>query len=348
VPNRPLVSILLPAFNAAATLPACLRSIQRQSETRWECVIVDDGSSDTTMECAQSFAHRDERFTVVVTSPQGIVAALNTGLQRCRAAFVARMDADDLMHRERLAVQVEALERCGWAAMGCHVRLFPRAALTDGRIEYERWLNSIDSSRRVSEEAFVECPIAHPALMIRTAVLRRFGYRDQGWPEDYDLVLRLLASGHDLGVAPFRLICWRDTPNRLSRTHPSYALDRFIACKAAFLAAGLLARGGGVCLVGLWGNGQGVAPRAARLRQAACLHRRGPPGAPGQDHSRGAGDRAAGAGRPAPVSRGRLGGGSRRPSANPCHHAGDGFRGDEGLRLRGVIVECIWLQDGWP
>ena len=49
MPNRPLVSILLPAFNAAATLPACLRSIEQQSETRWECVIVDDGSSDATL-----------------------------------------------------------------------------------------------------------------------------------------------------------------------------------------------------------------------------------------------------------------------------------------------------------
>jgi glycosyltransferase involved in cell wall biosynthesis len=243
VPSRPLVSILLPAFNAAATLPACLRSIQRQSETRWECVIVDDGSSDTTLECARSFARRDDRFTVVTTPHRGIVAALNTGLQRCRGAFIARMDADDLIHRERLAVQVEALERSECAAVGCHVRLFPRAGLADGRVEYERWLNSIDSSRRVREEAFVECPIAHPALLIRTEVLAAFGYRDQSWPEDYDLVLRLLASGHDLGVVPRRLICWRDTPNRLSRTHPAYALDRFTACKAAFLAAGLLAGG---------------------------------------------------------------------------------------------------------
>jgi glycosyltransferase involved in cell wall biosynthesis len=269
---QPLVSILLPAFNAAATLPACLRSIQRQSETRWECVIVDDGSCDVTIECARSFARLDERFTVVGTPHRGIVSALNTGLQRCRGAFVARMDADDLMRRERLAVQVEALERCGCAAMGCHVRLFPRAALADGRVEYERWLNSIDSSRRVRAESFVECPIAHPALMIRTAVLRRFGYRDQGWPEDYDLVLRLLASGHDLGVVPRRLICWRDAPNRLSRTHPSYAVERFTACKAAFLAAGLLAAADEYAL---WGYGEtGRALRRALLaygKRPACI-----------------------------------------------------------------------------
>ena len=272
MPNRPLVSVLLPAFNAAGTLPACLRSIERQSETRWECVIVDDGSYDPTLECARSFVRRDQRFTVAVTPHRGIVAALNTGLQRCRGAFVARMDADDLMHRERLAVQVEALERCGCAALGCRVRLFPRAGLADGRVEYERWLNSIDSSRRVREEAFVECPIAHPALMIRTEVLSAFGYRDQSWAEDYDLVLRLLASGHDLGVVPRRLVLWRDTPNRLSRTHPAYALDRFTACKAAFLAAGLLAAADEYIL---WGYGEtGKALRRALLahgKRPACI-----------------------------------------------------------------------------
>jgi glycosyltransferase involved in cell wall biosynthesis len=269
MPNRPLVSILLPAFNAAATLPACLRSIQRQSERRWECVIVDDGSSDATRECGRSLAHLDERFTVVATPHRGLVGALNTGLQHCRGTFVARMDADDLMHRERLTVQVEALARSGCAALGCHVRLFPRAGLADGRVEYERWLNGIDSSQRVREEAFVECPIAHPALMIRTAVLREFGYRDQGWPEDYDLVLRLLASGHDLGVVPRCLICWRDTPNRLSRMHPSYALERFTACKAAFLAAGLLAAADEYVL---WGYGD----TGKALRRALLAHGKRP------------------------------------------------------------------------
>jgi glycosyltransferase involved in cell wall biosynthesis len=267
--DGPLVSILLPAFNAAATLPACLRSIQRQSETRWECVIVDDGSSDATRDWAWSFARLDERVIVVPTAHQGIVGALNTGVQRCRGTFVARMDADDLMHRERLAVQVEALERLGCAALGCHVRLFPRAGLADGRLEYERWLNSIDSSRRVREEALVECPIAHPALIIRTAVLREFGYRDHGWPEDYDLVLRLLASGHDLGVAPRRLICWRDTPTRLSRTHPSYAVERFTACKAAFIAAEFLAAGDEYIL---WGYGE----TGKALRRALLVHGKRP------------------------------------------------------------------------
>ena len=108
--SNPRVSILLPAWNAAQTLPACLRSVQRQSEVRWHCVIVDDGSQDGTLACARDFAARDPRFEIVSMSHRGIVAALNAGLQRCRAPLIARMERRRFDARHRLAAQAE---RCG-------------------------------------------------------------------------------------------------------------------------------------------------------------------------------------------------------------------------------------------
>ena len=267
---EPLLSVLLPAFNAAPTLPSCLRSLQRQTERCWRCVVVDDGSRDDTLRCLREVAARDDRFEVVSGPHRGLVEALNRGLRRCTGRYVARMDADDLMHGERLAAQLRLLEAAPrLAAVGCHVRIFPRADLSDGRRAYERWLNSIDSARRVREEAFVECPIAHPTLMVRRAVLEELGYRDQGWPEDYDLLLRLLAAGHDVGVVPRRLLCWRDSPNRLSRTSPAYALEQFTACRAAFLASGLLAPAETYVL---WGYGE----TGRALRRALLVHGKRP------------------------------------------------------------------------
>ena len=266
----PRVSILLPAFNAADTLPACLRSVQRQTETRWQCVIVDDGSTDATLACARGFADADRRFVVLPAPHRGIVAALNAGLEHCTGEVVARMDADDLMHRHRLALQLHALDAApALAGVGCHVRIFPRQHLPDGRRLYERWLNSLDSARRVREEAYVECPVAHPTLMLRTAVLRAVGYRDCDWPEDYDLLLRLLAAGQEIGVVPRRLVAWRDRPERLSRTCDHYALERFTACKAAFLAATLLAD---VDTYILWGFGD----TARTLHRALLRHGKRP------------------------------------------------------------------------
>jgi glycosyltransferase involved in cell wall biosynthesis len=252
--SRALVSILLPARDAAATLPACLASIQRQRETCFECVLVDDGSRDATRAIAEAVARGDPRFRVVATGAQGLVAALNTGLAACAAPVVARIDADDLMHRDRLALQLAALNaESRLIGVGCHVRIFPRASLQPGLRDYERWLRSIDSADAVRRERFVECPLPHPTWMLRRDAMLSFGYRDCGWPEDYDLLLRLLAGGARIGVVPRRLVAWRDGATRMWRSDPAYTQQRFLACKAQHLADGPLRRSDAYLL---WGHGE--------------------------------------------------------------------------------------------
>jgi glycosyltransferase involved in cell wall biosynthesis len=259
------VSILLPAWNAARTISASLRSISRQTHRDWTCVVVDDGSTDETAAIVTTHARNDGRFTLVQTPHRGLVHALNSGLSRCEGDYVARMDADDVMHRERLAMQVGALaSEATLAAVGSHVRIFPRGRLTPRLLEYESWLNGLRSAQDVVRDAFVECPVAHPSLMMR-GEMARLGYRDHGWPEDYDLILRALCAGHRVGVVPRRLLAWRDRPESLCRTDASYSIERFTACKAHYLAAGYLAR---VDEYVLWGYG--ATGRALRHALAAC------------------------------------------------------------------------------
>src|SRR4029077_17185608 len=95
--SAPRVSVLPPARDAAATLPAALRSLRRQTMADWECVLVDDGSLDGTAALAGVSAAEDSLFAVLATPRAGLVAALSAGLARCRGRYVARMDADDLM-----------------------------------------------------------------------------------------------------------------------------------------------------------------------------------------------------------------------------------------------------------
>jgi hypothetical protein len=89
--------------------------------------------------------------------------------------------------------------------------------------------------------------------MLRRRVLLEFPWRDLGWPEDYDLLLRVLGAGRRLGVVPRRLLGWRDGPTRLWRTHPAYSPERFLACKAHHLARGPLRHGPEYVL---WGFGE--------------------------------------------------------------------------------------------
>ena len=87
----PDVSVLLPVFNAEQTLETCLRSLLRQGMGAWECVLVDDGSSDRSLELARSFAARDPRIRCIESDHRGLVETLNLGLARCRAPLVARI-----------------------------------------------------------------------------------------------------------------------------------------------------------------------------------------------------------------------------------------------------------------
>ncbi|MCL4814529.1 MAG: glycosyltransferase family 2 protein, partial [Vicinamibacteraceae bacterium] len=265
LPTPCQVSVLVPARNAAATLDACLASLARQTLSAWHCVVVDDGSTDETAAVAARWARADARIGLVRQPHRGLVAALNTGLAHGRAPLVARMDADDLMRRDRLERQVAALEaNPAWAAVTSGVRLFPRAQLRPYRREYEAWLNGLTTPDAIRRDAFIECPVAHPALMARREAFEAFSYRDMGWPEDYDLVLRWLAAGLVVGTVPRRLVAWRDSAERLSRTDVRYGLDRFVACKAHFLAEGFLADRDDYVL---WGYG--ATGRAMRRALAA-------------------------------------------------------------------------------
>jgi GT2 family glycosyltransferase len=269
----PAVSVLIPVYNAGATLASTLKSVVRQSEPSWECVIVDDGSTDDTLAVARRFAERDARFRVLGLVHAGIVAALDQGLAACRGELVARLDGDDWMQRRRLEKQRAALKaEPTWAGVGCHVRFFPRRALSGGLRAYERWLASVRSPEDVAREAFIECPLAHPTWLIRRSLFAELGYRDVPWPEDYDWVLRALARGAKLGVVPERLHHWRDGTGRLSRTSPRYSIAAFTECKAEFLTQGFLSRSERYVLWGYGDTGKALAAAlAARGKHPSAI-----------------------------------------------------------------------------
>ncbi len=264
--SEPAVSVLIAARDAAETLPAALRSVQRQRFPDWECVVVDDGSRDATRELAASFAGRDPRFRVLARPAAGVVAARNAGLDLCRGASIALLDADDLMHSRRLERQWAALRADpSLDGVGCQVRYFPRRAVGEGRAAYERWLNAFGGAgvEAVAQARFIEMPIGHPTLLLRAEWLQGHRYRDRGWPEDWDLLLRLLGAGARLAVLPERLHAWRLRPESLSQRSPAYTIEGFLRCRAAFLAEQVLA---GTERYLLWGyGGTGKALRAALL-----------------------------------------------------------------------------------
>jgi GT2 family glycosyltransferase len=108
---KPLVSVVVPAFNAAATLDRTLRSIADQTYSRLEIIIVDDGSSDDTPALARAFCSEDARGKFIRQSNAGVAAARNTGIKAASGDWVAPIDADDLWHPSKIERQVEAATR---------------------------------------------------------------------------------------------------------------------------------------------------------------------------------------------------------------------------------------------
>jgi glycosyltransferase involved in cell wall biosynthesis len=231
----PRVSVLMPVRNEAGRVARALASLRRQTLPDWECVVIDDGSDDDTASVVRASA--DARVRLVEGPPRGIVAALNQGLALCRGSMVARMDADDVAHPRRLERQIALLdERPELGAVGCGVRLFPRRGLRGGMLAYEAWLNGLSSPADIARDMYVECPIAHPSLTVRADVLRSVGgYREQGWAEDYDLILRLHERGVRFAKAAGPLLFWCDRPDRLSRVDPRCSFESLARCKIAAL-----------------------------------------------------------------------------------------------------------------
>ncbi len=240
--------------DGAAHLEEAAASLEAQTDGDFEVLAVDDGSTDATPELLCAWARRDRRVRVIRQEPLGIVAALERARREARGRFLARMDADDVSEPERFALQRALLEETpSLAGCGTWVRYFPRHRLRDGARRYETWLNGAATPAEVAREVFVECPLAHPTFFLRAdAVETVGGYLDPGWPEDYDLVLRLWGAGLGLANVGRVLLHWREGKGRLSRTHRAYAADAFVACKVHHLRGTLLRGGKGVAV---WGAG---------------------------------------------------------------------------------------------
>jgi glycosyltransferase involved in cell wall biosynthesis len=266
VAGTPLVSVLLPVRNGAATLGGALDSLLAQTLADFEVIVVDDGSGDGSDDLAKRYARADPRVRVVRRAPHGLVAALERGRSLARAPLIARMDADDVALPHRLAVQVAALEaEPALAACGGRVELFPRSAVRDGMRRYEAWVNALVTAELAARDVFVECPLPHPTLVARAeAIDGAGGYRDRGWPEDYDLVLRLWARGLAFRNVTEVVLRWQEHPARLSRRSGAYAQGAFVRCKVHHLRETMLrGRDGAV----IWGAGP-VGKAFARELQA--------------------------------------------------------------------------------
>jgi SAM-dependent methyltransferase len=210
----PRVSVIMSTHNDSAYLPLAMESILQQTFTDFECIVVDDGSTDATPGILQRYA--DPRIRIIRHEQNaGLTRSLNEALALCRGVYVARMDGDDIALPERFEKQVAFLEAN------------PEVGLVGTAFMY------IDGQNRVlgAEPVFVSdaeirarllthnC-FGHGTVMVRRTMLQAVGGYDESFrfAQDYDLWLRIAERTAVANLAD-KLYCWRQTAGTISSSY---------------------------------------------------------------------------------------------------------------------------------
>jgi len=228
------VSIIIPCKNAAEFLDETLLSIRNQSFIDWECILVDDHSTDSSLEVFNEFAAEDARFQSFKNTGVGVIHALQCGYKHSTSTIITRMDADDLMPVNKLSNLLKALEEkgTGHVATG-KVKYFD--ALGEGFKNYEQWLNKLIDENSHRAHLYKECVIASPNWMLYRKDFERIGAFDSAvYPEDYELVFRMFSGGLKVAAVNEVTHLWRDHEQRASRVSTLYAANTFLPLKLSW------------------------------------------------------------------------------------------------------------------
>jgi glycosyltransferase involved in cell wall biosynthesis len=230
--RAPEVSVLLPVFNGERYVREAVRSVLEQTVPDFELIVIDDGSTDRSLQILSRLAANDGRIRLVSRPNRGLVRTLNEMLQMARGTFIARMDADDRCTPHRFERQLRALrEDASLVAVGSAVHFMDPASRHLMTFTYPQTHADIDAWMMAVERG---CAMSHPALMMRAATLRAIGdYREEFWPaEDADLVFRLAEHGRVANLVE-PLLSYRLHSQSVSHRHTRSQRDAHYRAAAA-------------------------------------------------------------------------------------------------------------------
>jgi len=201
---HPKVSVVVPCFNYGRFLAECLDSVRAQTFEGWECIVIDDGSTDDTGAVAAAYAAKDGRFVSVRQENRGLSAARNAGMRRAQGDYLQLLDADDLLEEGKLEQQAAFLDQhpdCALVYGGMRYFQVRGSAkvLAPGRnasaVEWMKMWRDTDSTMLAAMVEGNQFPVS--AALFRRAVLEETGYFDEELRshEDWDFWLRWAFSG---------------------------------------------------------------------------------------------------------------------------------------------------------
>lgn len=269
--RRPLISVLMPVFNAEKFVEEAAHSILSQSFLDIELIAIDDGSTDQSKTILDRIRRRDGRVTVISRENRGLVDSLNEGIDLARGEWIARMDADDVSLPHRFQRQLEWLGNSGADICGSWIQPFGGP---DRRV-----MKYPQTDAAIKIEMLFASPFAHPSVMMRTAIARSLKY-DKAWAkvEDFDMWARARTNQCRMANVPEVLLNYRQHERQVSTAEHDgqNTMAQRILCRVAAefssqwqMESGILEQ-----LIGLRGrNIQGVDMDSADRAAEALIER---------------------------------------------------------------------------
>lgn len=268
--DSPLVSVILP-FYKSPNLKNAIDSILSQTYQNFELILIDNNSDEASRLNAKEYQN-DPKVSIREESRQGVVFAMNSGIETANGSYIMRMDADDYSYPDRIEKQLEAFQKDIELSVVSGEVVYQGPEKNKGFRIYVEWLNSIKKVDDIRLNQFVEFPLVNPSLMFRSNVFQKFGVFEEGdFPEDYEFFLRLLQHKVKIGKVKSAVLKWVDSESRLTRTDIRYSTDAFFRIKAKYLACWLKENNPCHPNVLIWGSGRVSKKRSSYLNQLGII-----------------------------------------------------------------------------
>lgn len=207
-----LISVILPAYNASDYIKEAIKSILNQTYINFELIIINDGSTDNTLEIIRAF--NDSRIKVINNDiNKGIIYCLNRGIEESGGEYIARMDADDISLPQRFEKQIEVMKQNPEIVVcGTYINYF---GTSKGR--FSRSQPKCDNDE-IKKSLLIRSAFAHPTVMIRSSILKKNGLKyDEAFRscEDYKLWIDIANYGTFFNI-PQPLLNYRISMNQVS------------------------------------------------------------------------------------------------------------------------------------
>lgn len=217
----PVVSVIMPSYNARDYIDDAIRSVLAQTVTDWELFVIDDGSGDGTYERAVALAGDDPRIRVLKNEQNmGVSATRNRGISLSRGRYIALLDCDDIWYPEKLERQLARMEETGAAFCYCAYAIVG----ADGKTvrSYYPVPETVDYASLLGENVML-CS----SVLLSAELAKQYPFNTDYYHEDYLLWLQLLSNGFKAVGCTETLVSWRFIENSRSFNKFNSAKNRW-------------------------------------------------------------------------------------------------------------------------